>query len=163
MLPAPTPGRSVPGEQRRDPRGVGERRCPRADVRPTAHRGRRGRHGPTLADRRRIANHGGANWAERHASAWYATQVELGRKHAGYSDSPNVARHGPLLGGGLAASGVYGEWHELTGSTLVQGNVPGLNNPFDVLGELLQKRLSAGSLRTVFPGDPMHPLGLAKT
>jgi hypothetical protein len=43
------------------------------------------------------------------------------------------------------------------------GNVTGLNNPFDVLGELLQKRLSAGSLRTVFPGDPMHPLGLAKT
>jgi uncharacterized protein (DUF1501 family) len=68
-----------------------------------------------------------------------------------------------LLGGGLAASGVYGRWRELTEAGLDQGNVPGLNNPFDVLGELLQKRLSAGSLRSVFPSHSLHPLGLAKT
>ncbi len=44
---------------------------------------------------------------------------------------------------------------------LDQGDVPGVNNPFDVLGEIVQKRLSAGSLATVFPGHTLSPLGVA--
>ena len=34
----------------------------------------------------------------------------------------------------------------LTDAALDAGDVPGVNNPFDVLGELVQKRLGAGSL-----------------
>jgi hypothetical protein len=64
---------------------------------PNSHLLSRLTFGPTPADRRRIASHGGADWAERHAAQWYATQVELGRKHAGYSGNSHVARQGPLL------------------------------------------------------------------
>jgi uncharacterized protein (DUF1501 family) len=68
-----------------------------------------------------------------------------------------------LLGGGLSSSGVFGKWNELTASTTDAGDVPGLNDPFDVLGELVQKRLNGGSLSTVFPGHSFAPLGVATT
>jgi uncharacterized protein (DUF1501 family) len=66
-----------------------------------------------------------------------------------------------LLGGGLVRSDVFGHWRALSSSTLDGGDVPGWNNPFDVLGELLQKRLGAGSLSGVFPRYTPKPLGLA--
>ena len=65
-----------------------------------------------------------------------------------------------LLGGGLKRSDVFGKWSALTESVLDEGDVPGLNNPFDVFGELVQRRLGAGSLSTVFPGHRVKPLGL---
>jgi hypothetical protein len=43
------------------------------------------------------------------------------------------------------------------------GDVEGLNSPFGVLGELVQKRLGAGSLTIVFPGHSYAPLGLFTT
>jgi hypothetical protein len=49
----------------------------------------------------------------------------------------------------------------LSDATLDSGDVPGVNNPFDVLGEIVQKRLSAGSLSTIFPGHSYAPLGVA--
>jgi hypothetical protein len=67
-----------------------------------------------------------------------------------------------LLGGGLARSDVFGNWTALSNATLADGDVPGVNNPFDVLGELVQKRLNAG-LTGVFPGYTASPLGLATT
>jgi uncharacterized protein (DUF1501 family) len=67
-----------------------------------------------------------------------------------------------LLGGGLVG-GVQGAWTPLSASTLDAGDVPGVNNPFDVLGELAQKRLGVGSLSGVFPGHTLQPLGLATT
>ena len=46
--------------------------------------------------------------------------------------------------------------------TLDQGDVPGLNSPFDVLGEIVQKRLNVGSLSGVFPGQSsINPMGVA--
>jgi uncharacterized protein (DUF1501 family) len=68
-----------------------------------------------------------------------------------------------LLGGGLAGSAVYGKWAPLSATTLEDGDVPGLNSPFDVLGELLQKRLNIGSLSTIFPGYALSTLGVAKS
>ena len=68
-----------------------------------------------------------------------------------------------LLGGGLASGGVFGAWDALSEATLDDGDVAGLNSPFDVLGELVQKRLGAGSLSTVFPGHSYSPLGLFNT
>ena len=65
-----------------------------------------------------------------------------------------------LLGGGLASSQVAGRWNPLSDAVLDQGDVPGLNSPFDVLGELATARLGAGSLSTVFPGGAAAPLGL---
>ena len=65
------------------------------------------------------------------------------------------------MGGGLAGSGVYGKWTELSAGALDQGDLPAWNNPFDILGELAQKRLGAGSLSSVFPGHSFAPLGIA--
>ncbi len=67
-----------------------------------------------------------------------------------------------LLGGGLAG-GVQGAWTPLSATTLDSGDVPGVNNAFDVLGELVQKRLGVGSLSAVFPGHSPRSLGLATT
>ena len=104
--------------------------------------------------------------AARRSRVTVVVMTEFGRRVEMNASGGTDHGHGGvlwLLGGGLIGSGVYGRWQELTAAALDQGNVPGLNNPFDVLGELLQKRLSAGSLRTVFPGHRLHPLGLAKT
>jgi uncharacterized protein (DUF1501 family) len=89
--------------------------------------------------------------------------TEFGRRVAMNGSAGTDHGHGSvmwLLGGGLAGSGVYGKWNALSPATLADGDVPGLNNPFDVLGELLQKRLGAGSLSAVFPGYTPSPLGI---
>jgi uncharacterized protein (DUF1501 family) len=67
-----------------------------------------------------------------------------------------------LLGGGLAGAGVYGRWAQLNAASLLSGDVPGWNNAYDVLGELLQKRLGIGSLAAIFPGYRPSSLGLAR-
>ncbi len=93
-------------------------------------------------------------------------QTEFGRRVEMNASGGTDHGHGSvmwLLGGGLARSGVLGKWTQLTANTLDAGDVPGVNNPFDVLGELVQKRLGAGSLSTVFPGHSFAPLGVATT
>ena len=68
-----------------------------------------------------------------------------------------------LLGGGVAGKAVHGRWTPLTGdSSLDGGDVQGLNNAFNVLGEVVQKRFGLGSLSTVFPGLSYAPLGVAR-
>jgi uncharacterized protein (DUF1501 family) len=91
---------------------------------------------------------------------------EFGRRVAQNANAGADHGHGGvmwLLGGGLAGSGVYGKWTQLLSTVLDNGDVPGLNSPFDVLGELVQKRLGVGSLSTIFPGYSYSPLGLATT
>jgi uncharacterized protein (DUF1501 family) len=64
-----------------------------------------------------------------------------------------------LLGGGVKA-GVGGKWDPLSDATLSQGDVPAKNQAFDVLGEVIQKRLGIGSLSKIFPGHTVTPLGI---
>ena len=104
--------------------------------------------------------------AARRKRVTVVVQTEFGRRVEMNASGGTDHGHGSvmwLLGGGLARSGVLGKWRQLTANTLDAGDVPGVNNPFDVLGELVQKRLGAGSLSTVFPGHSFAPLGLATT
>jgi uncharacterized protein (DUF1501 family) len=103
---------------------------------------------------------------ERRKRVTVVVQTEFGRRVEMNASGGTDHGHGSvmwLLGGGLARSDVFGRWKALTASALDDGDVPGVNNPFDVFGELLQKRLGAGSLRTVFPGHTVKALGVATT
>ncbi|HZC71158.1 MAG TPA: DUF1501 domain-containing protein [Jatrophihabitans sp.] len=95
-----------------------------------------------------------------------AVMTEFGRRVEMNDSGGTDHGHGSvmwLMGGGLAQSGVFGKWDALSDATLDDGDVAGLNNPFNVLGELVQKRLGAGSLTTVFPGLDYNPLGVFTT
>lgn len=63
-----------------------------------------------------------------------------------------------LLGGGVKP-GVSGKWDALSDATLFQGDVAPKNQAFDVLGEVMQKRLGIGSLSKIFPGHTTVPIG----
>ncbi|HEV7203879.1 MAG TPA: DUF1501 domain-containing protein [Jatrophihabitans sp.] len=102
----------------------------------------------------------------RRSRVTVAVMTEFGRRV--YMNDSAGADHGHggliwLLGGGLASSGVLGKWNGLSAATLDNGDVAGLNSPFDVLGELVQKRLGVGALSTVFPGHTVAPIGVATT
>ena len=103
---------------------------------------------------------------ERRSRVTVAVMTEFGRRVEMNASGGTDHGHGSvmwLLGGGLAGSNVYGKWNQLTANSLDQGNVPGLNNPFDVLGEIVQKRLGVGSLSSVFPGHKLSSLGVASS
>jgi uncharacterized protein (DUF1501 family) len=104
--------------------------------------------------------------AERRKRVTVVVMTEFGRRVAMNDSGGTDHGHGSvmwLLGGGLARSDVFGQWNQLSAATLDAGDVPGLNSPFDVLGELVQKRLGAGALTGVFPGHAVTPLGIATT
>jgi uncharacterized protein (DUF1501 family) len=67
-----------------------------------------------------------------------------------------------LLGGGIVGGQVHGKWTPLSAATLADGDVPGVNNMFDILGEVVQKRLGVGALSAVFPNHVVNPIGVAK-
>lgn len=93
-------------------------------------------------------------------------QTEFGRHVAMNASGGTDHGHGSvmwLLGGGLRQSGVFGHWHRLTPSVLNLGDVPGLNSPFNVFGEVLQKRLGVGALSRIFPNHRYAPLGFVTT
>jgi uncharacterized protein (DUF1501 family) len=99
---------------------------------------------------------------QRRKRVTVVVQTEFGRRVEMNASGGTDHGHGSvmwLLGGGLTRSDVFGKWTTLTANALDDGDVPGVNNPFDVFGELLQARLGAGSLSTVFPGHAVHPLG----
>jgi uncharacterized protein (DUF1501 family) len=103
---------------------------------------------------------------ERRKRVTVAVMTEFGRRIEMNDSGGTDHGHGSvmwLLGGGLSGSNVFGNWNQLSATTLDDGDVPGLNNPFDVLGELAQKRLGAGSLAGVFPGYSPSSLGVATT
>jgi len=92
--------------------------------------------------------------------------TEFGRRVAINGSGGTDHGHGSvawLLGGGVAGKAVHGAWQQLSDSVLDHGDVPALNSPFDVMGELVQKRLGIGSLATIFPGHSFAPLGVART
>ncbi len=94
-----------------------------------------------------------------------AVVTEFGRRVEMNASGGTDHGHGGLvwlLGGGIVGSKVHGKWNPLAANTLDAGDVAGLNESFDVLGELAQKRLRVGSLSAVFPGHSYSPLGIAK-
>ena len=101
---------------------------------------------------------------DRRKRVTVVVMTEFGRRVAMNGSGGTDHGHGSvmwLLGGGLARSDVFGKWNQLSAAALDQGDVPGLNSPFDVLGELVQKRLDGGSLSAVFPGFSITPMGVA--
>lgn len=101
---------------------------------------------------------------ERRKRVTVVVVTEFGRRVAMNASGGTDHGHGSLmwlLGGGLNGSGVYGKWEKLTATSLDDGDVPGVNNPFDVLGELAQKRLGVGSLSNVFYNYSQNSLGVA--
>jgi uncharacterized protein (DUF1501 family) len=100
---------------------------------------------------------------ERRKRVTVTVMTEFGRRVEMNDSGGTDHGHGSViwvLGGGLASSGVFGKWDALSAATLDDGDVAGLNNPFDVFGELVQKRLGAGSLSSVFPDLSYAPLGI---
>jgi uncharacterized protein (DUF1501 family) len=103
---------------------------------------------------------------ERRKRVTVVVQSEFGRRVP--MNASAGADHGSggliwLLGGGVAGQAVHGKWRPLlSAADLADGDVPGLNNVFDVLGEVAQKRLGVGSLSAVFPGHSYAPLGVAR-
>ena len=103
---------------------------------------------------------------DRRQRVTVAVMTEFGRRVEMNDSGGTDHGHGSvmwLLGGGLARSGVFGTWHGLAENVLDDGDVPGWNNPFDVLGELVQKRLGAGDLTGVFPNYRPSSLEIATT
>ena len=100
---------------------------------------------------------------DRRKRVTVVVQTEFGRRVATNGTGGSDHGHGSVmmvLGGGLAASGVYGVWLPLVSAILDQGDVPGLNSPFSVLSEVIQKRLNVGLLNNVFPGQVVLPMGM---
>jgi uncharacterized protein (DUF1501 family) len=101
---------------------------------------------------------------QRRSRITIAVVTEFGRRIAMNASGGTDHGHGSvmwLLGGGLRGGKVHGKWTPLAASTLDSGDVPGVNEVFDVLGELAQKRLGVGSLSTLFPNHDFNPLGVA--
>ena len=93
-----------------------------------------------------------------------AVVTEFGRRVAMNSSGGTDHGHGSvvwLLGGGLRGGAVHGKWTPLAADALDSGDVPGVNEVFDVLGELAQKRIGVGSLSGLFPNHSYSPLGVA--
>jgi uncharacterized protein (DUF1501 family) len=102
----------------------------------------------------------------RRSRVTVVVQTEFGRHVAMNASGGTDHGHGSvmwLLGAGLRNSGVFGHWTRLAPSVLNLGDVPGWNSPFDVFGEVLQKRLGVGTLSQIFPKHSYKPLGFATT
>jgi uncharacterized protein (DUF1501 family) len=101
----------------------------------------------------------------RRSRVTVVVMTEFGRRVQMNASAGTDHGHGSLiwlLGGGLNGGAVHGSWTPLAADTVADGDVPGVNNAFDVLGELVQKRLGVGALSSVFPNHVPAPLGVAK-
>jgi uncharacterized protein (DUF1501 family) len=81
--------------------------------------------------------------------------TEFGRRVQMNASGGTDHGHGSLmwlLGGGVVGGQVHGKWAQLSSGSLVDGDVPGFNNAFDVLGEISKKRLGLARPELLFPG-----------
>lgn len=104
----------------------------------------------------------------RRSRVTVVVMTEFGRRIKMNASGGTDHGHGSvmwLLGGGLSGQPVAGSWGQLNAAAVAssQGDVPGWNNAFDVLGELLQKRLGIGRLNLIFPSHSVSPIGVAKS
>ncbi|MDT4971943.1 MAG: hypothetical protein QOG22_2086 [Pseudonocardiales bacterium] len=100
----------------------------------------------------------------RRSRVTVVVMTEFGRRVAMNDSGGADHGHGSLiwlLGGGIVGGQVHGNWTPLSAATLADGDVPGVNNMFDVLGEVVQKRLGVGALSSVFPNHVVNPIGVA--
>lgn len=90
---------------------------------------------------------------------------EFGRRVEQNANNGSDHGHGGvvlLMGGGLAGKTIHGDWQGLAPDVREQGDVPGLNDYRDVLGEVAAARLglSDADLAHVFPDYRVAPLGV---
>jgi len=100
---------------------------------------------------------------DRRSRVTIAVMTEFGRRVGQNASGGTDHGHGSvmwLLGGGLKSAGVYGRWNGVAPSVLDNGDVPMLNNAYDVLSEALQSRLNVGTLSSIFPAHAYAPIGL---
>ncbi|HZN76460.1 MAG TPA: DUF1501 domain-containing protein [Micromonosporaceae bacterium] len=93
------------------------------------------------------------------------TMSEFGRRLAENGNAGTDHGHGGVVmvfGGGLNGGKVHGKWPGLAESALDHGDVAGLNDYRDVLGELLTARLGIADLTKIFPGHKYTKLGVFK-
>lgn len=103
-----------------------------------------------------------ADLGPRFASTNVVTLSEFGRRVAENGSGGVDHGHGNavmLFGGGLVG-GVHGRFGGL--GALDRGDLPGVNDYRDILGELLTRRLGVADLSKVFPGHKPSFLGLAR-
>jgi uncharacterized protein (DUF1501 family) len=105
--------------------------------------------------------------AARRSRVTVVVVSEFGRRVAMNASGGADHGHGGviwLLGGGVVGNKVHGKWTPLASAAdLDGGDIQGLNDVFNVLAEVVTKRLGVGSLATIFPGLSYAPLGLART
>lgn len=93
------------------------------------------------------------------------TMSEFGRRVEQNGSGGTDHGHGGLvllMGGGVAGNTIHGDWQGLAPEVREQGDVPGLNDFRNVLGEVISARLglSDADLTHVFPDHAYAPLGI---
>jgi uncharacterized protein (DUF1501 family) len=95
------------------------------------------------------------------------TITEFGRRIEQNASGGTDHGHGAVslvMGGGVAGGAIHGHWEGLAPEVREQGDVRGLNDYRNVLGEIVGRRLGLGSddLATVFPGHQVQPIGVMR-
>jgi uncharacterized protein (DUF1501 family) len=108
-----------------------------------------------------------ADLGDRLSNVTVVAMTEFGRRVEQNANHGTDHGHGAvvlLLGGGLAGGALHGTWQGLAPEVLDQGDVPGLTDYRDLLGEVVSARLGvdAAALASVFPGHQVRPLGITR-